>query len=659
MPADLRTTPQYRKVLDHLHALHGPGLGRASNLREPHVTRDGSRNVVTADVLDDLQSPPRTALFTAVHGRLRQISAGGSSARSGRFAPDGHTLAFLSERAKKGVFQLYLTHDALLGEAEAAPVVPGTVEYLRWAPDGRRILLGVAGLGADLSGGQGSGTNHQSTDGAPPWLPLVDDGASDDAWRSLWLYTPGTGTLERLSPEGLNCWEAGWCGPDQVTVLTSGAPGEDAWYTAVLSLIDLDGAPRTVLRSEVQLGLPDGAPDGRLLAVVEAVCSDRGLVAGDLLVIAPGSGSVRRIATGGTDVTRLEWIDAERLGYVGVRHLESVAGVIQVGDDSLAEVFATDRGCGGSTFHPDGTFTSDGRVLTIQESYELPQQMVLSGGADGDQVLASMAHPGTDYLLSVAGSAETVTWNAPDGTEIEGILCKPAGDGPFPLVVNIHGGPIWGFRNLWAMASSWVPLLVSRGYAVLSPNPRGSSGRGQDFAGLVVGDMGGADTYDFLSGIDALAERGVVDSSRIGLIGRSYGGFMSSWLVTQDTRFAAAVPISPVTDWYSQSFTSNIAGWGNRFLQADPEQPGTRAHTRSPVLHASKARTPCLVVAGALDKCTPPGQAREFHQALRAHGVPSTLAIYPQEGHGVRMYPAQIDFLTRMLNHFEHHMPPA
>src|SRR5699024_5005605 len=221
------------------------------------------------------------------------------------------------------------------------------------------------------------------------------------------------------------------------------------------------------------------------------------------------------------------------------------------------------------------------------------QQLVITDG-DKDRVLASVAHPGTDYLMSVAGSAQALSWSAPDGLEIEGMLCTPPGEGPFPLVVNVHGGPIWAFRNTWSMHSPWVPLLVSRGYAVLSPNPRGSGGRGQEFASRVVGDMGGADTGDYLAGIDALVEHGIADPDRVGLIGGSYGGYASAWLVTQDQRFAAAVPISPVTDWYSQSFTSNIAGWGKAFLDGDPEQPGTQVHTRSPVLQASKAKTPCL-----------------------------------------------------------------
>lgn len=653
---ELETTAAYRTVAEHLRALHEPAFGRPHVLREPHVTRDGGRAVVTGAVLDELTGLPRTVVYAAVNGELRAVSAGRGSARQARFSPDGGTLAFLADRREAGVFQLHLIRGDELGEAMPAPEVPGTVEYAQWSPDGRRILLGVAGLGADLSGGEGSGSHSRRKAERPSWFPEVEgDDAGDSAWRSLWVYLPATGTLTRLSPEGLNCWEAGWCGPDQVVAISSGEPGEDAWYGARLSLIDLGGEARKLLDSPVQLALPAGSPDGAWVAVVEAVCSDRGVVAGDLVLVDPATGAVRRIDTACTDVTHVEWLDADRLGYLGQRRFASVAGIAGLPDGAVREVFATALSCSGGGFYPTGAFTADGRVLTVQDSYSSPPRLVLTGES-GDHVLASTAHPGTDYLLSVAGEAEEVTWTAPDGLEIDGILCRPEREGPFPLVVNIHGGPIWAFQNCWSMRYPWVPLLVARGYAVLTPNPRGSGGRGQEFAARVVGDMGGADTHDFRSGIDALVERGIADRDRIGLIGRSYGGFMSSWLVTQDRRFAAAVPISPVTDWFSQSFTSNIASWGPWFLDADPETPGTLVHTRSPVLHASKARTPCLNVAGALDRATPPGQAREFHQALRAHGVPSALVIYPEEGHGVRAYPAQIDLLARVLRWFDKYL---
>jgi dipeptidyl aminopeptidase/acylaminoacyl peptidase len=656
---DMRGTQPYQTVEKHLRSLHEPAFGRPSGLKEPHITPDGSRVAVTAEILDELTGKPHTAVFTAENGTLRRLSSRSGSARWARFAPDGTTLAFLADRAQTGVFQLHLL-GSRFGEAAPAPEVPGTIEYAYWSPDGRQLLLGVAGLDADMSGGQGSGHNPGESGDVPAWFPQTDYGdTSAGEWRSLWVYTVDDGEPRRVSPEGLNCWEAGWCGPDAIVAITSDAPGEDDWYGAALTRIDVaSGATRTLLTSDVQLGLPTGSPDGRYASVVRAACSDRWLVAGDLLLIDTVSGDVRPADTAGTDVTRLEWLDAGRLGYLGIRHLDSVAAVIDMRAGTTAELFATPLACGGSTFYPDGAFTADGRVLTIQESYELPQQLALCG-PDGDTVLASIAHPGTDYLRSVAGRAEEISWTAPDGLEIEGILCRPAGDGPFPLIVNIHGGPIHAFRDQWAMRASWVPLLVSRGYMVLNPNPRGSTGRGQEFAARVIGDMGGADTYDYLSGIDALVERGLADPARIGLIGGSYGGFMSSWLVGQDTRFAAAVPASPVTDWYSQTFTSNIAGWGLKYLDADPEQPGSGAHTRSPVLHASKVRTPCLNVAGLLDNCTPPGQAAEFHHALRAHGVPSALVLYPQEGHGVRSYPAVIDFLARVLDWFERYMPPS
>ncbi|GAA3573299.1 S9 family peptidase [Amycolatopsis ultiminotia] len=652
---DLETTTAYRKVTEHLQALHEPAFGRPHAIREPHVTRDGERVVVTGAVLDELSGLPRTVVYTTEDGELRAVSAGRGSARGARFSPDGNMLAFLSDRREAGVFQLQLLPDGRLGEALPAPEVPGTVEYAHWSPDGERILLGVAGLGAELSGGQGSGTNAKQQREKPSWFPEIDDGTDDAAWRSLWVYTVSTEELTRLSPEGLNCWEAGWCGPDRVVAISSDEPGEDAWYTAQLSLLGFDGEVRKLLGSAVQLGLPAGSPDGTKVAVVEAVCSDRWLVAGDLLLVDPETGAVRRIGTEGTDVTQVEWLDTDRLGYFGQRRLDSVAGIVALPEERIQEVFATELSCSGGSFYPHGAFTADGRTLTVQDSYQVAPQLVFTGPG-GRVMLASVAHPGTSYLLSVAGTAEAITWTAPDGLEIDGILCRPAGEGPFPLVVNIHGGPIWSFQNSWSMRYPWVPLLVAQGYAVLNPNPRGSSGRGQDFAGRVVGDMGGEDTQDYLSGIDALVTRGIAEEARIGLIGGSYGGFMSSWLVTQDRRFAAAVPISPVTDWYSQSFTSNISAWGNRFLDADPEAAGSRAHTRSPVLHASNARTPCLNVAGAHDHCTPPGQAREFHHALRANGVPSALLIYPEEGHGVRAFPAQLDFLARALQWFDRYL---
>lgn len=652
---DIRQTEEYSAIAEHLRRLHSPAFGRPYAITDAQISSDAARVLVTGSVLEGLDGLPKLKLFAVEDGGFRSAGGDEGSSRGGRFSPDGKTLAFLSDRAKEGEFQLQLREAGTTDGQVVAAHVDGSVEYLHWSPDNQRVLLGVAGLGADMAGGQGSGVNKAVADEVPSWHPEVEEGVPDFAWRTLWTYEVESGALTQVSPEGVNCWEASWCGPDQVLAITSSSPTEDAWYESSLSIIDpVSRTQRELLTSEVQLGLPGGSPDGRFASVVQAVCSDRQIVAGDLIVLDLIAGTQTTVDTAQTDVTGVQWNSGQLLGYVGLRGLDAVAGRYDGSSQLAEEIYCSPLAAG--LRYPEASFAETGEIAIIQSSYRLPPQLVVVAD-DVVDVRASVSHAGTDYLLSICGEAEPVAWKARDGLTIEGVLCLPEGEGPFPLVVNIHGGPIWAFQNTWSMNYLWVPLLVSRGYAVLNPNPRGSGGRGQDFAGRVVGDMGGEDTYDFLSGIDALVEQGIADPARIGLIGGSYGGFMSSWLVTQDQRFAAAVPISPVTDWYSQSFTSNIAAWGNAFLGADPELPGTMAHTRSPVLQASKVRTPCLNIAGANDRCTPPAQAREFHQALTAKGIESVLALYPEEGHGVRAYPAVIDFLTRTMNWFDRHMP--
>jgi dipeptidyl aminopeptidase/acylaminoacyl peptidase len=663
MPKDLRESPEYAAVAEHLRRLHEPVFGRPHHVTDLVTTTDASRIVVTGSVYDELKGLPRTALYEVRDGALHALTSGSGSAKAAQLAPDGSSLAFLSDRAKVEVFQLYLLADGQLGEAQPAPAVPGTVEYLAWSPDGSRILLGVAGPGAEMADAQGSGTVGSGESGLPSWYPEVEAGTPEDAWRGLWLYTPASGELARVSPDGLNVWEATWSGPGHVLAITSEQPSEDDWYSAVLSRLDIStGEVTELLRSDVQLGLPAGSSDGRRAAVVEGVCSDRWIVAGDLILLDLVAGTRCAVDTAGTDVTAVQWIDGTRLGYIGQRHLDSVAGIADAGQGPLPEMItakelAASAQSWASWFYPAGAFTSDGRVIVVRDDYDIPQQIGIVG-TGADQVLASLAHGGTDYIRSVAGSATNVSWSAPDGTAIEGVLCMPPGAAPLPLVLHVHGGPVWAYQRSWMMREYAVPLLVSRGYAVLLPNPRGSSGRGQEFAAAVVGDMGGADTHDYLSGIDAMIERGIADPARIGTMGVSYGGFMSAWLVTQDQRFKAAVAGSPVTEWYSFTFTTNIPRWGLWFLDnVDPEEIGNQVHTRSPVMHASKARTPTLLTAGAKDRCTPAGQAREFYQALIGHGVDSELVIYPGEGHGVSRFPAVTDYLTRLVTWFERYMP--
>ena len=201
-------------------------------------------------------------------------------------------------------------------------------------------------------------------------------------------------------------------------------------------------------------------------------------------------------------------------------------------------------------------------------------------------------------------------------------------------------------------------LLLRRGFALFLPNPRGSSGRGQAFARKVLGDMGGADALDLLSGLDNLIARGVAHPGRLGVTGGSYGGFMTSWLITRATPFAAAVSLAPVSDQVAEHLLSSLPHFVKLFLADDYKNVAGRYYERSPVLFADRVRTPTLNICGALDRCTPAVEAVQFHHALLEHGVESVLVSYPHEGHGVRKWPAIVDFVTRMVAWFELHLQP-
>ncbi len=654
MQADVRDTALYREISDLWRRFEEP-FGTVSSFADGSASPDGTKVAFTGTRRASLDVDPvsRVCLLDVATGTADEVTNGPHDDRAPAWSPDGRTLAFLSDRRHPGRYGLFLLEADRLGEAWAAPEVPGSIEWLSWSPDGTTLLLGVAAPGAEKAGVQGSGriaTDDEAD--RPDWLPTVS--ASDDAplWRRAWRYDAAERTVRPLSRDGLNVWEAVWCGNDAIAAIVSESPGEEVWYDAPLALVDAaTGDERVLYRGAHgrQLGWPAASPDGSRLAVVQARASDRWLVAGDVLLVDPETGATTPVDTGGVDVTALRWRDADRLAYYGQRGLDNVAGDYDAAAGATEELWSAGAASG---YLVQPVPLPDGTAVVELSAWDRPTEITQIGkGVDRS------VHVFASGRLDPAelGREERLRWTAADGLEIEGLLYTPPGDGPFATVLLVHGGPVAREYSRAPARHRYVSLLLSRGYAVLVPNVRGSTGRGQDYAERVVGDMGGAETGDHLAGLDALVARGVADPARLGVIGGSHGGFMTTWLVTQaPDRFAAAVAISPVTDWRSQHWTSNIAGFDAVFV--GPVDDPIRDE-RSPVVHAHKVRTPTFVTAGDVDRCTPPGQALEFHQALLEQGVPTACAIYPGEGHGVRGYPAVLDWMTRITGWFEEWMP--
>ena len=210
----------------------------------------------------------------------------------------------------------------------------------------------------------------------------------------------------------------------------------------------------------------------------------------------------------------------------------------------------------------------------------------------------------------------------------------PEAPTPQPLLLDIHGGP----HNAWNGAADSIHLyhqeLAARGWAVLLLNPRGSDGYGEDFYRAALEDWGEADAQDFLEPIDALVAEGIADPERLAVTGYSYGGYMTCYLTSRDERFAAAVAGGVVSDLVSMGGTSDDAHLLSRYeLGGEPWAIGDRYQAMSPLSRVESVVTPTLVYHGEDDRRCPVGQAQQWYTALRERGVPTTLVLYPDEGH--------------------------
>ena len=657
MQKDLRDTDLYSEAEALFHALRQPGSGQICDAHEIHASPDGKFAVFAATIMDSLQgsAPTRICQVELDTGQLQVLTFGPNFDRKPKYSPDGRQIAFLSDRQKADDFQLYLLM-LTKGGARLAASVPGWVEYLQWSPDGQRILLGVAGHGADVAGGQGAVTSKQAEEGLPSWMPTVETGDERFRWRSVWSYELATGQMRQVSPPGMNIWEAAWCGNGTVAAVASPGAGEGLWYSARLYLIDLmTGGSREVYRPRDQIGWPAASPAGTWLAIVEALCSDRWLVAGELQVIETASGNIRHIDTHGVDITYTEWRSEQELLIAGQRGFETVVGLCNAPAGTFTEVWSSaERTTGGYCIAVSAMPEPNACVLVGEGFLSAPEIAVIQQGQYRSVRSFDLGY--AERAEQIA-AVEQMTWKASDGLEIQGWLLRPKAKGPYPVILCVHGGPVWHWRPAWVgRGASWL-MLLARGYALFLPNPRGSSGRGQPFVRHVLGDMGGADTYDHLSGLDHLVALGLADSRRIGVTGGSYGGFMTSWLITQDARFAAAVPVAPVTNHVSEHLISNIPHFVSLFLADHYTNLGGRYFQRSPISHAQKVKTPTLNICGALDRCTPPEEAVQFHNALLENEIRSALVIYPEEGHGIRKLPAAIDCAARLVMWFQQYMP--
>jgi dipeptidyl aminopeptidase/acylaminoacyl peptidase len=564
------------------------------------------------------------------------------------WSPDGARLAFCSDRVTPGHQLPYTMTPG--GDPVLAATLDGSVEALSWSSDGGTLLVMAADAGC-----YGLDWSARAVTGAPPGPdPLVL--RQNSARRRLFTIDLASGDVAEVGPPGMSVWEADWDGDDVVVALVSTAPGGAGWYRSWVARLDLSArTAATLYETPWQLEGLVLSPDGRRAAVVEGYSSDPGLLSGSLMIVDLIGGITSDPWPDLQTVGSAEWNGDDQLWYASCEGTGTACGQVWL-DGRQDERWRGDAFIGDEVTIPMVTLAGDGAAWTTHQAHGLPPELArLDTSANvwrrftsfNDDVVAGVAFP----------DVRTIRWESPDGWEIEGRLMTPRGaEGPLPLLVLVHGGPTWFWGPSFSDSEPNAVLLADAGYACLLPNPRGSIGRGHAFARGVIGDPGGTDFADIMSGVDRCIADGVADPDRLGISGLSYGGYMAGWAVTQTDRFKAAVAMSVVSNYVSFHLTSEVWVYDEMILDGDWDDPAGPYPDRSPVTHAHRCTTPTLVLQGADDRCTPRGQGEELYTAIAEAGAEAELVIYPREGHVPMERAHALDAIRRTQSWFDRYL---
>ena len=554
------------------------------------------------------------------------------------WSPDGKRLAFTLRTPgthARSVYAVSSTGSSLTKLLEFS----GTIDHLRSLPDGRLAMLAIQNATKEVGATQAGAPVAGDLDVPQPEqrIAILDNG--DLRW---------------ISPPNLFVYEYDWRGKDKGFVGTAASgDGDNNWWTAKLYTFPESGSGARVIYAPTderqQLAMPKVSRDGSRVAFIAGIMSDFGSTGGDVYTLPLDGGTATNMTPDmHASATAVSWLcdghlQAEFLAGDKIQFANfGVAGakprIVWSGEESLG-----DRAGGISTACPSG--------ITADSHESFTQAPEIEIGPIGHWRKLTSANAG----LSLPARVQSVWWKN-DGFDVQGWLLLPAhGEGNLPMITVVHGGPASAATPSF-IGSGISRTLLEHGYALFWPNPRGSYGQGERFTLANVRDFGHGDLRDILAGIDAAAKVAPIDPARLGLTGGSYGGFMSMWAVTQTNRFKAAVAAAGISDWLSYYGENGIDAWMIPYFgKSAYDDPAVYAAS-SAINYIHNVKTPTFAYVGEFDIECPAPQTQEFWHALKAMNVPTSIMIYPGEGHGLREPEHLADAEQRTLAWFDRYL---
>jgi dipeptidyl aminopeptidase/acylaminoacyl peptidase len=552
------------------------------------------------------------------------------------FAPDGRLLAIVKDGSRTRLILSTGRQTSTLAE------FAGIAQHPLFSPDGKTVSV-LATFSARKEAGA-----------TQPGVRQVGEiGEQNDEQRISVVPLTG-GTLRPVSPADRYIYEYDWLPNGSGFVVTS-APGngDNNWWVATLDRVDLaSGAVTRIATPTTQLNFPRVSPDGRTVAFIGGLMSDFGSVGGDVYTVPVNGGRPTDITPGyrGT-FTSLVWdrngltasaIISDRMAIVPIDPQHGAGNPLWSAQESIA---------GGEARFAR---TADGRIYAAAvQSFERPPAINIGPL----NAFRAVTHDNDAWRALVHSQA--IGWKN-EGYNVGGWLLSPVNASPSakaPMVVTVHGGPSAATMPTFVWEGTRADL-ANEGYYQFFPNPRGSYGQGEAFTRANIRDFGGGDLRDILAGVDAVEKLSgaPIDDNRLGLTGGSYGGFMSMWANTRTNRFKAIVAGAGLSDWISYYGTNGIDEWMIPFFGKSMYDDPAPYWAASAIRTIKQARTPTFIYVGERDIEVPPTQSVEYWHALKAMNVPTSLVIYPDEGHHVREPEHVLDIRRRTVEWFNRYL---
>jgi len=677
-------------------------IARILTVTSPDIAPDGNWVAYTVGGTDLATDKPTSHIWMTSWDGTRSVQLTGRPKESEsrpRFSPDGRAIAFISGRGEAHDDDQLWVLDRAGGEGKQLSGITGSVVDFAWSPDSRTIALVLADRDPDekanaaasaataspaapggevpAATGPGAGAAVTATtaaatakDDKPPKPIVIDrfhfkrdvDGYLGKRRNRIWLYDIAAGRAHRLTTGGFDEGLPAWSPDGRRLVFTSNrAADPDRGYDSNLYLADVAPQPVEPRRltkfagadNWVDLGsYPAWSPDGRSIAYVQG---------GPIELIAYGTHHVAVVGSNGGN-ERVVTVALDRNVQDPLWSTDGRTLSFLVEDDGAVRL-DTVSVTGGAVARRIGGFRTlsspvagpRGRIAVLASTPAAPAELFAVEG----KTLRQLTRHNDAWLASVVVNPVAATsFRSADGTEVHGFVTTPKATTPGPraAVLFNHGGPQSQFS---AEFDTTAQILAARGYVVVSSNPRGSTGRGQDYGKAIYAAWGSVDVADALAAVDDAVARKLADPARLGVAGWSYGGMLTNYIIASDQRFKAAISGASIGNILAGYGTDQYINDYETELGTPWQHPDVWMKVSYPFFHNERISTPTLFMAGDKDFNVPLLNSEQMYQALRSRNVATELVVYPGEFHGLKRPSFLKDRMQRWLAWFDARLLPG